>query len=112
MSFFKALIFAIFASILLTYIFGTTLMEWFNISVYMNDHHVEPLKALSMSALVMVVLIVATLAIVLTVFGTLIFAGLLALGGIMLVGVGVFWPVIFIAVIIWLCFREKRPVQV
>lgn len=111
MSFFKALIFAIFASVLLTYVFGTTLMEWFDISVYMDEHQVEPLKALSISALIMVALIIAALAIALTVFGTLIFAGLLALGGIMLVGVGIFWPVIFIAIIIWICFRETKQDQ-
>ncbi|KGJ88432.1 hypothetical protein [Thalassotalea sp. ND16A] len=107
MTFFKSLILAVFATIMLTYVFGVSIIEWFDISIYRDQHQVEPLKAISISALVMVVLVVAALAIVLSVFGTLIFACLLLCGGILLVGVGIFWPIFFIAMVIWLCTREK-----
>lgn len=110
MTFLKSLLLAIIASVILTYVFGVSLLEMLNISIYMDHHEVEPLKALSISAIIVVALIVVSFAIVLTVFGTLIFTVLLLGGGVLMVGVGFFWPILIIALIIWLCFRDKPKV--
>ena len=107
MTFFKSLLLAIIATLLLTYVFGISLVELFNISIYMDHHEVEPLKVISLTAILAVLLVIAALAIVLSVFGTIIFSVLLVCGGILMVGVGVFWPIIFIAVVIWACTRQK-----
>ncbi len=106
MSFFKSFLLAIVATLALTYIFGVSLMEWFDIRIYLDDEYVQPIKAISLSALVSVVFVIAAIAIVLSVFGGIIFAFMLAAGALMLVSVGVFWPVFLIAIIIWLCCRE------
>lgn len=105
MSFFKSLLLAMFATLMLTYIFGASIMQWFDISIHMGNEQIEPLKAISLSALVAIVLVVVALTIVLSVFGTIIFAFMLTIGAILLVGLGIFWPILIIALIIWLCCR-------
>ncbi len=111
MTFIKSLILAIFATLILTYVFGISLLEMLNISIYMDDHQVEPIKAISISALAVVTLIMVAFAIALSVFGTILFVALLACGGILLVGIGIFWPVLFIAIAIWLCCRDKPGIK-
>jgi len=107
MSFFKSLILAIFATLFLTYVLGTSLLEVLNINVYMNGELIEPVKAIGVSAVVTVILVLVALAIILSVFGSLIFVGLLVAGSLAMVAVGIFWPVLLIAVVIWLVTRKK-----
>ncbi|MCJ8318758.1 MAG: hypothetical protein MJK12_03940 [Colwellia sp.] len=102
MSFFKSLVLAIFATLFLTYVLGISLIEMLNIDVYVDDELMEPLKAIGVSALVTVFLVLAALAIVLSVFGSMIFITLLIFGGIAMVMVGIFWPILLIAAVIWL----------
>jgi hypothetical protein len=109
MSFFKSLLLAIFATIFLTYVLGASLVEMFDVNVYVGDSLVEPIKAISISALVMVLLILLAIAIVVSVFGGIIFVSLLVLGSLAMVAVGVFWPVLLIAVVIWLLARDQQP---
>ncbi len=111
MSFFKSLLLAIFATLFLTYALGTSFLELFDINVYMDGELIEPLKAIGVSAVATVILVLIALAIVLSVFGSLIFAGLLIAGSLAMVGVGVFWPVLLIAVLIWLVTRNKSEKQ-
>ena len=111
MSFFKSLILAIFATLFLTYVLGSSFIEMLDIDVYMGDELIEPLKAISISAVVVVLLVLLALAIVLSVFGSLIFIAMLILGGFAMVMIGVFWPILLIAGIIWLITRDKKTVQ-
>ena len=111
MSFFKSLILAIFATLFLTYVLGSSFIEMLDIDVYMGDELIEPLKAISISAVVVVCLVLLALAIVLSVFGSLIFIAMLILGGFAMVMIGVFWPILLIAGIIWLITRDKKAVQ-
>lgn len=107
MSFLKSLCLAILATVFLTFVLGISLLDIFDIDVYMDEQLVEPLKTISVSALVAVALVVAAMAIVLTVFGTIIFAGILIVGSLALVTVGVFWPIFLAAFVIWLIARDK-----
>jgi len=109
MSFFKSLILAILATLFLTYVLGSSVMEILDINVYVGDSLVEPIKAISISALVIVFLMLVAVAIVVSVFGGIIFVGLLVAGSIALIAIGVFWPVLLIAVVIWLFARDKQP---
>jgi len=111
MTFFKSLMLAILATLFLTYVLGTGLLELLNVSVYMGEELIEPIKAISVSALVVVLLVIVALAIVLSVFGSLIFIGLLIVGSIAMVAVGVFWPVLLIALVIWFATKDKPKVQ-
>jgi len=111
MSFLKSLTLAILATIFLTYVFGVSLLELTNFNVTMNGDAIEPLKAIGFSALVVVLLVVAALAIVLSVFGGMIFIGLILFGSIAMLTLGVFWPILLMAVVIWLCSRNKQPRQ-
>ncbi|OUR80114.1 hypothetical protein A9Q75_11170 [Colwellia psychrerythraea] len=111
MSFFKSLILAIVATTFLTYVFGVGMLELTNLHVMMDGEVVEPLKAIGVSALVVVVLVVAALGIVLSVFGGMIFIGLVIFGSIAMVTVGIFWPILLMAVVIWLFSRNKQPRQ-
>ena len=110
MSFFKSLMLAIFVTIFLTYTLGFGFMEMFNVDLYMGEELIEPLKAISVSALIMVILVMAALAIVLSVFGSIIFVGMIIFGTLAMVMIGVFWPIILVAFVIWLMVRDKRQV--
>ena len=110
MSFIKSLMLAIFATLFLTYVLGISLIEMFNVDLYVGEELIEPLKAISVSALVMVFLVLVALAIVMSVFGSLIFIAIMLLGGLTMVIIGVFWPVIFIAFVLWLMVRDKKQV--
>lgn len=107
MSFLKSLTLAIIATIFLTYVFGVSLLELVDINVTIDGEMIEPLKAIGVSALIVVILVVIALAIVLSVFGSLIFLGLILFGSVAMVTVGVFWPILLIAAAIWLLSREK-----
>lgn len=110
MTFFKSLLLAIFATLFLTYVLGASFLELFDIHVYMDGESIEPLKAIGVSAVASVILVLIALAIVLSVFGSLIFIALLIAGSIVMVTIGVFWPVVLIAVIIWLVTRNKSEI--
>ncbi|WP_057832878.1 hypothetical protein [Colwellia sp. TT2012] len=107
MSFFKSLILAIVATIFLTYVFGVGMLEMMNVHVMMDGEVIEPLKAIGVSALVVVLIVVIALAIVLSVFGSLIFICLVLCGSIAMVTIGVFWPILLMAVVIWLFSGNK-----
>ncbi|MBL4822501.1 MAG: hypothetical protein JKX90_03120 [Colwellia sp.] len=107
MTFFKSLLLAIFATLFLTYVLGISFLELLDIDVYMDGELIEPLKAIGVSALASVILVLIALAIVLSVFGSFIFISLLILGSVAMVAIGVFWPVLLIAVVIWLVTRNK-----
>jgi len=111
MSFFKSLILAILATIFLTYVFGVGMVELMNLHVMMDGEVIEPLKAISVSALVIVLLVIIALAIVLSVFGSLLFISLILFGSIAMVAIGVFWPIVLIALVIWLFSRNKNTKQ-
>ena len=107
MTFFKSLLLAIFATLFLTYVLGVSFLELLDINVYMDGELIEPLKAIGVSAVATVILVLIALTIVLSVFGSLIFAGLLIAGSLAMVAIGIFWPVLLIAVVIWLVTRNK-----
>lgn len=107
MSFFRSLLLAIFATLFLTYALGVSFLELLNINVFMDGELIEPLKAIGVSAVATVILVLIALAIVLSVFGSFIFISLLVLGAVAMVAIGVFWPVLLIAVVIWLVTRNK-----
>lgn len=111
MSFFKSLILAILATLFLTYVLGTSFIEMLNIDVYMGDELIEPLKAISISAVVVVLLVLLALAIVMSVFGSIIFVLMLVFGAGAMVMIGVFWPIFLVAGIIWLVTRNSHTAQ-
>lgn len=108
MSFFKSLLLAIIATLFLTYVLGISFIEMLDVHVYMGDKLIEPLKAISISAVAVVILVLVALAIVLSVFGSIIFVTLLLLGGFAMVMIGVFWPVLLVAAAIWLVTRDRQ----
>lgn len=110
MSFFKSFCLAVLATLFLTYALGMSLIEMLDVDVYVGQTFIEPLQAISVSALVVVLIVLAAMAIVLSVFGSAIFIGALVFGAIAMVVVGIFWPVLLIAFIIYLLVREK-PVK-
>ncbi|MGB1198257.1 MAG: hypothetical protein ACPG46_04365 [Thalassotalea sp.] len=111
MSLFKSLLLAIIATLFLTYVLGISMIEFFDIDIYMGENLIEPLKAISISALVVVLLVLAALAIILSVFGTIIFIGLLVFGSLAMVMVGIFWPILLAIGVVLLITRNKNKQQ-
>tara|TARA_B110000116_G_C16740868_1_gene538430 strand:- start:983 stop:1300 length:318 start_codon:yes stop_codon:yes gene_type:complete len=99
---------AILATIFLTYVFGVGMLEIINLNVMIDGEVIEPLKAIGVSALVVMLLVIIALAMVLSVFGSLLFISLILLGSIAMVAIGVFWPIVLIALVIWLFSRNKN----
>ena len=110
MSFGKSLMLAMLATLFLTYVFGAGFLQLLDIHLTMNGELLEPIKAISVSALVVVILVFLALAIILSVFGGFIFIAAMVVGTLFMVAVGVFWPIVLIALCIWLVSRDK-PVQ-
>ncbi|MEI6894259.1 MAG: hypothetical protein V5789_06430 [Colwellia sp.] len=108
MSFLKSFSLAILATFFLTYVFGMTLFELTNVHVMMDGEAIEPIKVIGISALVVVLLLVITLTLVLSVFGGLMFIALISLGCIAMLFLGVFWPILLIAIVIWVLSRNKK----
>lgn len=111
MSFIKACFLAILATVFLTYVLGVTVTELLDINIYMGEQLLEPLKVVSVSALVAVLLVVAAIAIVVSVFGSIVFVVLLAFGGLALFFIGLFWPILLVIGLIWLVVRDKPAPQ-
>lgn len=111
MSFFKSFCLAVLATLFLTYALGMSLIEMLNVDIYVGQTFIEPLQAISVSALAVVLIVIAALAIVLSVFGSAIFIGALVCGAIAMVLVGIFWPVLLIAGVIYLLVRDKPQKQ-
>ena len=111
MTFFKSLLLAIFATLFLTYALGISFLELLDVDVYMDGELIEPLKAISVSAVATVMLVMVALAIVLSVFGSFILISLLVLGSVAMVAIGVFWPVLLAAIVIWLVTRNKETAK-
>ncbi len=111
MSFLKSLTLAILATIFLTYAFGAGMLELMDLNIMLDGEVIEPLKAISVAALVVVILVIVALAIVLSVFGSLIFVAMVLVGSIAMVTIGVFWPILLVAAIIWLFSRNKTTKQ-
>ena len=107
MSLFKSLCLAIIATLFLTYALGASVISLLDIDIYMGETLIEPLKAISLSALVVVLLVLAAVAIILSVFGTIIFVGLLIAGSLGMLMIGMFWPIIIAVGVIWLMVRDK-----
>lgn len=111
MSFIKSLMLAIFATLFLTYVLGVSFLELFHVNITMDNEAIEPLKAISFSALAVVALVLIALAIVMSVFGSIIFVTMLVLGTIAMVAIGVFWPVLLVAGVIWLVSSKNNKLQ-
>jgi uncharacterized membrane protein len=82
-------------------------MEMFNIDVYMDERVVEPFKAISFAAFVVIVAVIVAAVIVLSVFGTLLFLVLLVVGAVAVVTLGTLWPIFIVAVFIWMLSRNN-----
>lgn len=108
MSFFTSFLLAVLATVFLTFVFGTSMVEMMNLHVMIDGEALAPLTAIGFSALVVAIMVVIALTIALSMFGGLIFVALLVLGGIGMVFIGVFWPVLLMAVVIWLFSRNHN----
>ena len=84
------------------------MIEMMNLHVMIDGEAVAPLTAIGFSALVVAIMVVIALTITLSMFGGFIFLTLLALGGVGMVFIGVFWPVLLMAVVIWLFSRNSN----
>lgn len=111
MSFAKSLLLAIIAALLLTYVFGTGLMELLGVHIYLDDDLVSPLQAISVSALFVVLAVLVAAAIIISVFGGIIFIGVVIVCALGAAFLSVFWPILLFALVIYLLVREKPSQQ-
>jgi hypothetical protein len=101
MSFSKSLLLALLATLFITYVLGYSMTQWLGVSVYMDGEFIEPLQAISFSALVAMLLVIIAGAIFVSIFGVVLFAVCLVCGSIVLAFLGVFWPVLAVALLLY-----------
>lgn len=111
MSFFKSLLLAIIATVLLTYFLGASFLEFFGIDgvtdADIKDGILGPIQAISISALVALVLMIVGIAVILSVFGSIFLVMMLIFGAVLMVMIGAFWPILLVGFVIWLMVRDN-----
>lgn len=121
MSFLKSLLLAIIAIFILSYVFGlfsfashsfdNNAAALTHMHVVFNGEVLEPIKALGLSAVFVVLLFMLALVAVFSVFGGLFFIALFILGCVVMFTLSTFWPILMIAFAIWgiskLVFKDK-----
>ncbi|QBY03830.1 hypothetical protein E2K93_05295 [Thalassotalea sp. HSM 43] len=108
MSFLKALLLAIVATLVITWALGVSLIELFNVSLYVEQQQIESWTAVSVAALIAVIVAIVTAAILVSVFGFVIFVLLSLFVALAALGIGLFWPVLLVALAIHLLTRERN----
>jgi uncharacterized membrane protein (UPF0182 family) len=103
----KSLLLAMLLVALLVYTVGAGVFDVSNIQVMINNQHLEPLTTVILSALAAMVIIIAGLAFILSFIGGLLFVTLVICCSIFLWLLGVFWPIVLVAFVIWLCSSKK-----
>ena len=103
----KSLLLAMLIVALIACTLGTGVFDLSNIHIVINNHHLEPFYTIILSVLAAVVIIIAGLAFVMSIIGGLLFITLLVCCSIFLWLLGVFWPIVLVAVVIWLCSSKK-----
>ena len=111
MSFLKSFLLAILACLLLTFVFGGSFLSLFDGNIIVNGELIEPLAATSVTALVTLFLVVIALGIFFSVCGSLICLTIMFVVGVTILAVGFFWPVLLLAMVIWLMSRNKHNNQ-
>jgi hypothetical protein len=86
---------------------GKGVFDLSNAQVMINHHHLEPLSTVILSVLAAMVIIIAGLAFIMSFIGGLLFLTLLVCCSIFLWLLGVFWPIVLVALVIWLCSPKK-----
>ena len=102
---------AIFISLLLTVLLCSIGHEWVGFNLSLDDELLEPVVALGVIMSVFVTVLVVACLVIAGVLGSVLLFGLFfvaAIAGIMaFFGLFFSWPVIFVALILWLLLREK-----
>lgn len=112
MSFLKALILAIIATLLLTYFLGASFLELLGIDVAnninVNNELMASFKTISFSALAAILAIVVIVTVLLGVFGIVFCIAMFVVGAVFAVMLGAFWPLCLLVFVIWAITRESK----
>lgn len=108
MSFIKALLLAIVATLLLTYLLGASVLSLFDIEPQSYNHYIDSISALSFSALAALIVIFITAMVLFSVFSGLFILVCIVLASIATLAVGVFWPVILLCGIIYWLTKDNH----
>lgn len=108
MSIIKATLIAIIATLMLTYFFGASVTYWFTGSYEPYNNFVEHVSQVNKTALLSIIMVFIALFVALLLFGALLAVVLTIFVVIALAILGVFWPVLLVAVVIYLLCRKPK----
>lgn len=97
----KNFLLAVVIAIVLMNGLGSLVDSWFGIDLILSDHSLGPIETMVVLSIVAVLLVIVGFVVALSVVGTLFLAfgaGFIAL---LAVGIGAFWPVIVIVVVLY-----------
>jgi hypothetical protein len=104
---FKNLILAILIAIVLTMCVGSIATQWLDLRIQIDQHWMEPFMTILFITVVVAILVVVGFAVALSVFGALLFAVCAGLIGLFVAGIGVFWPIILLVIVIYYLVKDK-----
>lgn len=100
---------AIIIAVLLTYAFGNLFSDWWGIHLMMGDEMLTPFENFAAASAVGIVFVIIGIIVAFSLFGALALAAVAGIAALLVAGVAAFWPIILVAMAVWLIARSKRP---
>ncbi len=100
---------AIVIAVLLTYAFGNLFSDWWGIHLMMGDEMLTPFENFAAASAVGIVFVIIGIIVAFSLFGALALAAIAGIAALLVAGVAAFWPIILVALAVWLIARSKRP---
>ncbi len=100
---------AVVIAVLLTYAFGNLFSNWWGIHLMMGDEMLTPFENFAAASAVGIVFVIIGIIVAFSLFGALALAAVAGIAALLVAGVAAFWPIILVAMAVWLIARSKRP---
>ncbi|MEP1552502.1 MAG: hypothetical protein ABJJ44_06610 [Paraglaciecola sp.] len=103
----KNLFLAVLIAGVLTYCFGHVVTEWFDLHLVLSDYEVEPFTSIIAATAIVALLVFIGFIVAFSVIAAMVLIFVACAIGLFVAGLGMFWPVILISIVIYLLVREK-----
>ncbi|MFT2092347.1 hypothetical protein [Paraglaciecola sp. 2405UD69-4] len=103
----KNLFLAVLIGAVLAYCFGHVATEWFDMHLVLSDYELEPLTSILAATGVVVLLVLVGFVVAFSVVAAIALVLIVSVLGVFAAGIGMFWPVILVSIIIYLLVRDR-----
>ena len=104
---FKNLILAVLIASVLTYSLGHIVTQWFDLHISLADYQIEPFTSILAATGIVALLVLLGFVIAFSVIAALVFVVGACIVGLFVAGFSISWPIILVALVIYLLVRDK-----